>query len=237
MTVPLLEVDGLTVRYGECTAVEGVSFRVEPGEAVAVVGPNGAGKSSLLRSLCGLQAATGTVTLHGRRCHHRESWVEVAYVPQRRTARVEVPMTAADVVATGRYRFRRRLGRGTSGGRHAVAGALSRMRAEDLADRSFAALSGGQQQRVLLARALAQEPEVLLLDEPFGGLDVTSAGVLRDLVRALAGDGLAVLCATHDLGLACRAFPRTLALHRVLVADGPSSAVLDAGGIAALYAA
>lgn len=233
---PLLEVAGLSVRYGERTAVEGARFTLAAGEAVALVGPNGAGKSSLLRAVARLQQATGRVTLHGRECHHLEAPARLAYVPQRSTARPEVPLCALDVALTGRHPFRRRLRGFAPSDRGAALAALARMGVEDLAPRPFGTLSGGQAQRVLLARALAQEPDVLLLDETFAALDVDSAQSLSGVVTGLAAEGLAVLCATHDLGLARAVFPRALAIAGRIVADGPSARVLDGPGIEALYA-
>jgi ABC-type Mn2+/Zn2+ transport system ATPase subunit len=223
---PLLEVAGLTVAYGAHRAVEDASLSLAAGEAVALVGPNGAGKSSLLRAVAGLQPRSGRVTARRR----------LAYLPQRSTARSEVPLSALDVALTGRHPFRRRLRRFTATDRAAALDALARTGVADLAGRPFATLSGGQAQRVLLARALAQEPAVLLLDEPFAALDVDSARALSATVTDLAAGGLAVLCATHDLGLARAVFPRAVAIARRIVADGPSGAVLDGSGIEALYA-
>lgn len=234
---PLLRVRGLTIRYGNRVAVEGASFALRAGEAVALVGPNGAGKSSLLRAMAGLQPAAGTVTLRGAHCHHGQAPPELAYVAQRATARSDVPLTVLDVVLAGRHRFRRRLRPYGPADRAAARVALDRMEVGDLQRAAFRALSGGQAQRVLLARALAQEPEVLLLDEPFAALDVDGAAALSTTVRDLAATGLAVLCATHDLRLAREVFPRAIAVHRRVVADGPSQHVLDAPGIEAVYAA
>lgn len=232
---PVLEVRGLTVRYGRRAAVEGVDLAVTAGEAVALVGRNGAGKSSLLRAIAGVAPGDGLVVLHGRECHHRRPQVALAYVPQRSTARWDFPLTVRDAVLAGRHRTRRPLRRFSRADRGAAGAALARLGVAELAGTPVGALSGGQAQRVLLARALAQEPDVLLLDEPFAGLDERSREVLLGALEHLCRDGLALLCALHELDVARATFPRTVALNRRVVADGPSASVLDAAGVERLF--
>lgn len=222
----------MTVHYGRRCALRDVSLALDRGEAVALVGLNGAGKSTLMRMLAGLQPGQGVVQVHPAHCHHRPRAAPVAYVAQRSTARWDLPMTVLDVVLAGRHLFRR-CGRGFGPKDVAAAvTALDRLGVADLRRRPVGELSGGQAQRVLLARALAQEPDVLLLDEPLAGLDAAASEALIDTLDGMVTAGLAVLCALHELHVARAAFSRTVALARGrVVGDGPSADVLGAGGL------
>jgi len=217
---PALWVCGLSAAYGRLGVLEGVSFELASGELVALVGPNGAGKSTLLRCVLGLHPHDGRVALHGRR------EVAAAYVPQRSDVDLEFPITVNQVVAAGRRPFRRLARRPRATDRQAVAGALALVELDGLGGRRIGELSGGQQQRAFIARALAQEPDVLLLDEPLAGIDGATSAELLELLDRLAADGAAVLVTTHDLQLVRRRFERCLLLKRTLLADGPPAEVL-----------
>lgn len=233
----LLEVDGVTVAYGAHVAVDDVSLCLHAHESVALAGQNGAGKSSLLRTIAGLQEASGVMTLHGQRCHHRRPHFAIAYVSQRSAARWDFPVTALDVVLSGRHRFRKPFRRWTTHDRDVAMQCLGRLRVADLAEVSIGTMSGGQAQRVMLARALAQEPDVLLLDEPFTGLDRVACESFAELIGELAEEGLGVLCALHDLALARRMFSRVIGLNRKVVFDGPAREVLTETNIDLLFSA
>jgi len=227
-----LQAFGLTVHYGRRCALRDVSVTLGGGEAVALVGLNGAGKSTLLQTLAGLQPAHGVVSVQPAHCHHRPRGAPVAYVAQRSTARWDLPMTVLDVVLVGRHQFRRRGHRYAGSDIAAALTALDRLGVADLRSRPVGELSGGQAQRVLLARALAQEPDVLLLDEPLAGLDHTACEALVGAVLELSSAGLAVMCALHELHVARAAFPRTVALAQGhVVGDGPSGEVLAPHGL------
>lgn len=233
----LLDVRDVTVTYGSRVAVRNANFSLHTGEAVALAGQNGAGKSSLLRTIAGLQEATGSIVLHGMQCHHRRPHIAIAYVSQRSQARWDFPVSAVDVVLSGRHRFRKALRRWTDHDRDVAMSSLSRLGVAHLADSTIGRLSGGQAQRVLLARALAQEPEVLLLDEPFTGLDRNASESFAELIGNLASDGLGVLCALHDLSVARRMFHRVLGINQQIVFDGPSVEVLTEPNIDMLFSA
>jgi ABC-type Mn2+/Zn2+ transport system ATPase subunit len=235
-TMPLVEARGLTVTYGARCAVRPTDLNLAPAESVAIVGRNGSGKSSLLRALCGLEPhARGEVILHAESCHHCRTTVEVAYVPQRSQARWDLPFAVADVVAAGRTR--RSWFRGPSQADHdAVATALASVGLVDLAKRAVSELSGGQAQRVLLARALVQEPDILIMDEPLTGLDLETVDAVVAMLRHLVDGGTAVCCALHEIDIAQTAFSRTVALlDGAVVADGTSADVLNVRGIERIF--
>jgi ABC-type Mn2+/Zn2+ transport system ATPase subunit len=232
---PAIETIGLNVTYGRHEAVRDVSIVVAAGEAVALVGRNGAGKSSLLRAVSGLENATGRVVVHGQHCHHRTTLAPVAYVPQRSTARWDLPLTVSEVVVAGCRARGGRWRRPSPDDRGQVRMSLRTFGIEDLHDRTVGALSGGQAQRVLLARAFVQRPRVLLLDEPFAGLDSASADSLSQAIGELCANGMTVLCAMHELAIARSVFPRTIALDRAVIADGPTGEVLAAEGIERIF--
>jgi manganese/iron transport system ATP-binding protein len=214
-----LELREVSVRYGTRLALDAVSLAVVQGAQVAVVGPNGAGKSTLFKAVVGLlPIASGEVLLHGQaRSEYKEP---IAYVPQREEVDWRFPVTVFDVVAMGRYGRGKWLTRLTVADRRAVHQSLERLDVEDLAHRPIGELSGGQQQRVFLARALAQEPHVLLLDEPFTGVDVSTREATLDLLAGLRSRSVTVLVSTHDLDLAAGRFDQVVLLNHKLVKAG-----------------
>jgi len=197
-------------------ALVDVSFALEAGEVAGVLGPNGGGKTTLFRALLReLPYARGEVELAGR----------PAYVPQTEEARLDFPVSALDVALMGAYArtpFYRRIARAD---RAAAEEALARVGLADRARSSFGTLSGGQRQRVLIARALVQQAPVLLLDEPLSGVDAPSAARIEAILAELAGEGRALLVATHDVAQAQR-FDRVLCLHTRQLAFGAPGAVL-----------
>ncbi len=213
-----LRVQNLTVRYGRAIALEDVSLTVAPGTLVAVVGPNGAGKSSFLKGLLGLVPHQGQVWWQGQPLRHRRS--RVAWVPQRSEVDWQYPISVGQAVLLGRVAA---LGWGRSPGprdRALVGQALARVGLADLGHRRLAELSGGQQQRVFLARALAAEAELLLLDEPFAAIDRPTVADLFALCRELTGQGKTVLMSCHDEGSLLQQCDRLLGLAGRLVAWG-----------------
>lgn len=222
---PALRLRDVHVHYGETHAVRNANVVVQPGELVALVGPNGAGKTSLLRAILGLTPYTGDVVVHGRSCGSGRR-TSIAYVPQRSDVDLDFPMTLGQVVASGRRALRRSWQRPGRADRQAAARALSRVGLDGLEHRALTELSGGQVQRGFIARALAQEADVLLLDEPLTGVDALTTDALLELFARLAADGAALVVTTHDLPLVRGHFARCLALNGAIVADGAPAEVL-----------
>jgi ABC-type Mn2+/Zn2+ transport system ATPase subunit len=219
-----LEIENVTIAYDGTQILRELSFQVPHGAQVAVVGPNGAGKSTLFKALVGLlPLQEGRILVHGRELGSHHDCV--AYVPQRGEVDWRFPVTVEDVVMMGRFGHQGYFGRASKADRTAVAAALEHMGIGNLAKQPIGDLSGGQQQRVFLARALAQEPHILLMDEPFTGVDATTQEAVLRLLDDLRGDGLTVLVSTHDLSLAMQRFEFVLLLNRKLVAYGPPPAV------------
>jgi ABC-type Mn2+/Zn2+ transport system ATPase subunit len=223
----VVDVADLVAGYGGPPALEGVSFRVRGGERVAVLGPNGGGKTTLFGVLLGEIPASGGSVQLGARC---------ATVPQTERSRLDFPVSALDVVLMGtiaRLAWWRRPGRPER--RHGLE-ALGMVGLGEIADRSFGALSGGQRQRVLVARALVQDAGLLLLDEPFTGMDAASSERLTALLDELAADGRAVLIATHDVEQA-RTWDLVLCLNRSQIAFGAPAETLTRPVLEATYGA
>ena len=229
-----LEVRDLVVRYRGRTALEVGELVLGPGRRLGVVGPNGAGKSTLLHALVGLvRVERGTVTVAGRAVAHARG--RIAFLAQRQQVDLDHPAQVRDVVAMGRYPRRGPVGRLRRGDRERVEAAIARVGLTGFARRRIGELSGGQQQRAFLARALAQEADVLLLDEPYAGLDAVTVDVIDRVLAEAAAGGAAVVVVDHDLaGLRAR-YDRLLLLNRRVVADGPPAQVLTRTALAATY--
>ncbi len=237
-----LEIRELSVAYNNNPrlALENVSFSVPKSTRVAVVGPNGAGKSTLFKALVGLlPLERGEILIHGiafgahqaRRggsqpfpdARRENDRLRVAYVPQREEVDWRFPVNVRDVVMMGRYGALGWLKRPSRQDDAIVNRALTQMNITNLARHSIGELSGGQQQRVFLARALAQEPHILLMDEPFTGVDVTTQEATLELLNELQLQGVTLMVSTHDLNLAASCFERVLLLnHRVIAYGAPS---------------
>jgi ABC-type Mn2+/Zn2+ transport system ATPase subunit len=229
----ILDVRSLFVRHGARTALEDVTFSLSCGESVAVVGPNGAGKTTLFKAIAGLApSADGTIVVHG---HEPGVGLCVAYVQQRRDVDWAFPLSVGDVVMMGRAGRIGPFRRPSTRDRRQVATALSMVGLADLADRQIGELSGGQQQRMFIARALAQEAELILMDEPFTGLDATSGERILEILASLKDNGVGVMVATHDLSLAAQDFDRVMLLNRRLIGYGWSSDVFTEPNLVAAY--
>jgi ABC-type Mn2+/Zn2+ transport system ATPase subunit len=234
--MPALAVSHVSFTYPGAPrpALEDVSLTIEPGERVALVGPNGAGKSTLIKLAVGLEhLQQGTITIYGHEAHsckHR-----VALVPQRTTVDWRFPVTVRQVVMMGRYVH---LGWGKRPrpiDQEMVDAAMAQLEITDLADRQVGELSGGQQQRVMLARTLAHDADLLLLDEPLNHVDVATQELIFHLLERLCQRGKTVVVSTHDLGILPVHFSRALFLDGHVIADGPVDEVLTAQTIAHAY--
>lgn len=220
-----LVVEDLSVRYGAIEALRHVSFSSPCGQTLALIGPNGAGKSTLLHVLAGLLPPSGgSILWKGRPLH--ETRHEIAFMPQRSEVDWAFPLTVRQLVAMGRYPSVGIWGSLQRHDRDIIDKALDSLHLTHLQKRQISELSGGQQQRAFLARALAQEAHILLLDEPFTGLDVPGMESLGEMMRSLAGEGRLIIASHHDLASAPRLFDRTLLLHCSAIASGPTASVL-----------
>jgi iron complex transport system ATP-binding protein len=236
----ILEARGIEVSYPAAAAstVRGINLAVAEGELVAILGPNGSGKTTLLRALLGsLPLTAGEVQLLGRplgEWRPRDLARVVGVVTQREETLF--PLTVAETVALGRYAHRAPLAAEREVDRVAITEAMGRADVAGLAGRRTDALSGGEWQRVRIARALAQEPRLLVLDEPTTSLDIRHEMEVFELVRRLAGQGIATLLVTHHLNLAARYADRLLLLHEgECVAEGAPGLVLKPESIARVF--
>ncbi|MFE6228076.1 MULTISPECIES: metal ABC transporter ATP-binding protein [unclassified Streptomyces] len=219
---PVLSVRGATAALGARPVLRGVDLTVRRGEVAALLGANGSGKSTAIRAIIGQVPLTGgTIELFGTDRRRFRDWARVGYVPQRTTAASGVPATVREVVSSGRL-ARRRFGLPGKADKAAVQRALELVGLADRAGDSVSALSGGQHQRVLIARALASEPELLIMDEPMAGVDLASQEVLASTLREQVAGGTSVLLVLHELGPLEPLIDRAIVLRDgCVVHDGP----------------
>jgi ABC-type Mn2+/Zn2+ transport system ATPase subunit len=228
-------VHDVVVRYDGHVALDGASVNVPYGEALGIVGPNGSGKSTLLKTIAGLlEPYSGTVSVLGKSPRSLNPG-SIAYVPQIEDVDWSFPATVWDVVAMGRFPRLGLLRRFGKGDRAAVERGLELVNMRHLAHRHISALSGGQQQRVFVARAIAQEPKLLLLDEPTTGVDAQTEESLRKVIRELVKGGMPVIMSTHNLERASDWFDRLMVLNRRVLMIGSVDEVLASGAYAQLH--
>lgn len=229
-----LEFENVMVAYNGHPILDDLSFEVPHGAQVAVVGPNGAGKSTLFKALVGLlPLRKGQIRIHGLPIgQHKDC---VAYIPQREEVDWRFPVTVEEVVMMGRFNNFGWLGKPAGEDHAAVLQSMGQLGITKLAKRSIGELSGGQQQRVFLARALAQEPHILLMDEPFTGVDVATQEATLALLDDLRTRSVTVMVSTHDLNMAAERFERILLLKRRLIAYGTREQVFTRENIGAAF--
>jgi manganese/iron transport system ATP-binding protein len=230
---PILDVRHVTVHYNGRLALDDINFHLHESERVAVVGPNGAGKSTLFKVVSGvLPPTSGEVNIFGSR---PRGHVCIAYIPQRSQVDWNFPVSVADVVMMGRSAKLGPLNWPHKKDWEHVHHALETVDLSKLASRQISQLSGGQQQRMFIARALAQEAELMLMDEPLTGLDTPSQEGLLDLLDTLKSQNVTVMVATHDLDQAARHFDRILLLNHRMVAFGDPAEVLQTENLLSAY--
>lgn len=230
---PILEINHLSVRYESVVALEDISLRLVAGERIAVIGPNGAGKSTLFKVIAGvIPASSGEVKIYGQ---GPGGHICIAYVPQRSQVDWDFPVNVTDVVMMGRIGKLGLLRYPRAADWAYVRQCLQVVNLEELADRQISELSGGQQQRMFIARALAQEAELMLMDEPFTGLDVHSQEDILAILAELQRRGVTVMASTHDLNLASQHFDRVILLNRRVLGIGGADEVFSAERLIQAY--
>ncbi len=229
-----LVIQEMTVSYGEKPAIFSIDTVVVKGSMTAIVGPNGAGKSTLLKAALGVvPALSGTVRIFGEPLGKARS--RVAYVPQRASVDWDFPTRVVDVVMMGLYRDLGLFGFVRRRHREAALASLERVGMADFADRQIGQLSGGQQQRVFLARALAQNADLYLLDEPLAGVDAATERAIIDVLKSLKAEGRTVVAVHHDLATIADYFDHVLMINVRKIADGPVTDTFTAQNLQQTY--
>lgn len=220
----LIDFQDVSIAYHEQMALRDITLSIPQGTRVAVVGPNGAGKSTLFKALVGLlPVQKGKITIHGKSLHAHQDCV--AYLPQHEEVDWRFPVSVRDVVMMGRLGHQGWFKLASKQDKELVEENMQRMGILDLAGRSIADLSGGQQQRVFLARALAQEPHILLMDEPFTGVDAVTQEITLALLDELKEKNVTVIVSTHDLNMAIQRFESVLVINKEMIAYGPPAEI------------
>ena len=234
MSADAISVTELTVDYDGVTAIEGVDFAVRAEKLTAIVGPNGAGKSTLIKALLGLiPTRKGTISCFGT--SPRQYRKNISYVPQRAQIDWEFPASVFDVVAMGLYGQLGLLRRFSSAHKDQVHRALTDVDMANFATRQISQLSGGQQQRVFLARSIVQDAKLILLDEPFGGIDAKSEAVIVDILRSQKQNGKSIVAVHHDLSTVQDYFDDAILLNKTVTAFGPVNDVYTKSNIEKIY--
>lgn len=221
---PALDVQNVSAGYlGDPRTIEHLTFSVEQGERIALVGPNGAGKSTLFKAIAGLIPFTnGSISVYGEDCRSSHSYI--GYVPQHNEIDWSFPVTVYDVVMMGRARYSRWFPWWQNDDRDRVCSMMEKLSIAHLSKRQINELSGGQKRRVFIARALAQDARVLLMDEPFNGVDTAAEQEIMNTLDLLTAQGITIVLATHDMGRAARDFDRVMLLkHTLLAYDTPQN--------------
>ena len=232
--VPAIEVRHLTVSYGARPALLDVSVTIEQDQLVGIIGPNGSGKSTLIKSILGFEKPdVGEILIGGEDVQKAKG--KVAYVPQRGAVDWDFPITVREVALMGRYQHIPWYRDASAEDREAAMEALSMVRMTEFAERQIGQLSGGQQQRVFLARALAQGSDILLLDEPFAGVDAATERAILDVLERAKAAGKTLVVVHHDLATAAEYFDNLVLLKQRLYAYGPPSAVLHEELLSQVY--
>lgn len=225
MPTPAIEVHNLTANYRNRPVLYSIDFSIAPGQMVGILGPNGAGKSTLLKSIMRLiPGSSGWVKVLGS--NDKKSLRHIAYVPQRESVDWDFPICVEEVVMMGRSAALGLFKRPKAADHAIVEEAIARVNLSDLKKRQIGELSGGQQQRVFIARALAQQSELLLLDEPFAGVDATTEALILEVLRSLRAQGKTILMVHHDLPTAREYFDQILLINMRLIACGETQKVL-----------
>lgn len=234
-TEPVIELSEVGFGYTSTPVVEEVSLRIDPGEYVAVVGPNGSGKSTLMKVMVGLlRPDDGAAKLFGEPAHRFDDGSRLGYVAQHASASKEMPITVREVVKMGRFPHVG-FGRLSSEDWDIVDGALDTVGLSAFANRRVTRLSGGQRQRAFIARALASEADLLVLDEPTVGVDMESVGAFYGLLDSLNRDGITVLLIEHDLSAVTEHAERVICLNQQIYFDGPSEAFVKSDALARTF--
>lgn len=229
-----LALRGVTVSYGDKPAIFSVDATFPAAKMSAIIGPNGAGKSTLLKAALGLiPTLSGQVTVFGLPIDHARD--RIAYVPQRASVDWDFPTTVMDVVLMGRYRRLGLFGRITAAERALAMDALARVGMDGFANRQIGQLSGGQQQRVFLARALAQQADLYVLDEPFAGVDAATERAIIEVLKALEAQGKSVIAVHHDLSSVADYFDHVFLVNVRAIAEGPVATTFTSEALAKTY--
>ncbi|WP_433633425.1 metal ABC transporter ATP-binding protein [Halomicrococcus sp. NG-SE-24] len=235
MNEPIIDLAGVTFGYTATPVVEDVSLTIDSGEYAAIVGPNGSGKSTLMQLMLGLlEPDTGTAHLFGERADRFDDGERIGYVAQQASAAKEMPITAREVVKMGRFPHVG-FGRLSSEDWAIVDDALATVGMSAFADRRVTQLSGGQRQRAFIARALASEADLLVLDEPTVGVDAESVDAFYDLLAALNAEGITIILIEHDLGAVVEHADRVVCLNREVYFDGPTDEFVESDALARAF--
>lgn len=229
-----LMLKNVCLAYGTRQVLKDITFFVENGKSLAIVGPNGAGKSTLFKAIVGLEPIdSGQILIHDQPIHaHKDC---VAYVPQKEEVDWKFPVTVRDVIMMGRYNSRGWFMPPGKADNMIVERSMDELNISKIANVSINELSGGQQQRVFLARAIAQEPHILLMDEPFTGIDSPTQEATFDLIARLQARQVTVVISTHDLNLASTRFDQALLLNRSVVSHGDPATVFTPANLASAF--